>query len=266
MNLELLKYLINKPKPYLEVWVFIYCNLNGDKEFRMSVPFLLSRFKTSRTTLQRIIACNSGWATSGQQVGVKWANNDLIINWLGEVGGQQVGNEWATNVKQKAIPSLPKIEPIEEVEVETNEEPIIKTTKTRKKKDSSKLYPSMIESYNQFCMKKTSMGAKIDAHQGKSMKRIIEFLGGQVKLKLETENTLVTQEALENQVLIAWQYILDNWDKITGYYSEQIKLNQIDSNLPNLLMQLKNYQKNTKKNRDEKFASNYEQISGISFE
>ena len=98
------------------------------------------------------------------------------------------------------------------------------------------------------------------------MKRIIEYLGAQVKLKLEMDGAIITQEVLETQVLIAWQYILDNWDKITGYYAEQIKLNQIDSNLPNLLMQIRNYQKNNKKNRDEKFASNIEQISGVSFE
>ena len=124
----------------------------------------------------------------------------------------------------------------------------------------------MIEEYNQFCLKRTTMGAKIDAHQGKSMKRIMEYLGGQVKLKLDLDNVVLTQDVLETQVLKAWQYVLQNWDKINGYYAEQIKLNQIDSNLPNLLMQLKNYQKNNKKNRDEKFASNIEQISGISFE
>jgi len=269
MNLELLKYLINKPNPYLEVWVFIYCNLDDNKEFRIPVSFLLSRFKTSRTTMQRIMACSNDWARSGQEVGVKWANNELIVNWLCEVGGQEVGKKWAKSGRKKVekeveIPTPIEPEVIEQVE-EVIEEPILKTKRT-KKAESNKLYPSMIECYNQFCLKKTNMGAKIDAHQGKSMKRIIEYLGGQVKLKLEMDGAIITQEVLETQVLIAWQYILDNWDKITGYYAEQIKLNQIDSNLPNLLMQIRNYQKNNKKNRDEKFASNYEQISGVSFE
>jgi len=216
--------------------------------------------------MQRIMACSTEWAKSGQEVGIKWANNELIVNWLSEVGGQEVGKKWAKSGRKKVdkeVQATPTIEP--EVIEQTIEEPILNTKRT-KKAESNKLYPSMIECYNQFCLKKTNMGAKIDAHQGKSMKRIIEYLGAQVKLKLELENAIITQEVLETQVLIAWQFILDNWDRITGYYAEQIKLNQIDSNLPNLLMQIRNYQKNNKKNRDEKFASNYEQISGVSFE
>jgi hypothetical protein len=216
--------------------------------------------------MQRIMACSTEWARSGQEVGITWANNELIVNWLCEVSGQEVGKKWAKSGQTKVAKPIQIVPPIEqEVIEEVIEEPILKTKRT-KKGESSKLYPNMIEKYNQFCLKKTTMGAKIDAHQGKSMKRIIEYLGGQVKLKLELDGNVITQDILETQVLIAWEYILDNWDKITGYYAEQIKLNQIDSNLPNLLMQLKNYQKNTKKNRDEKFASNYEQISGVSFE
>ena len=80
---------------------------------------------------------------------------------------------------------------------------------------------------------------------------------------MRAKKTDATEEELKNQVLLAWKYVLENWSKITGYYAEQIKLNQIDSNLPNLLMQLKN---NSKNNRDEKFSSSYEEVRRINFD
>ena len=148
-------------------------------------------------------------------------------------------------------------------EIEEESEPIVekKVRVTKKPKaESNKLFPKMVEEYNQFCNQKTGAGAKMNAMQGKSMKSIMDFLANQVKNK---NGDTLTEEELENNVFVAWQYILKNWDKIKGYYAEQIKLNQIDSNLPNILMQLKN---NQKSNRDDKFANTHNEIGAVSFD
>jgi uncharacterized protein YutD len=103
------------------------------------------------------------------------------------------------------------------------------------------------------------MGAKMNPHQGKALKSIIEYLALQVKNKKDS----ISESDLKADVLNAWEYILNNWGQVNGYYAEQIKLSQIDSNLPNILMQLRN---NKKSNRDEKFAKTYSDIGAINFE
>jgi uncharacterized protein YutD len=103
------------------------------------------------------------------------------------------------------------------------------------------------------------MGSKMDSQQGKALKSIIQYLALQVKNKKGE----ITEEQLKLDVLNAWDYILNNWGQVNGYYAEQIKLSQIDSNLPNILMQLR---KNKKSNRDEKFAKTYSDIGAINFE
>ena len=262
MNKQFLNALLSKPEPYLKVWVYVYCNLNEEQSFSMPTSYMLSMFKVSRSTLQRIVDFGCEWKASGKQVESKWNHNSLNINWHGEVSGKQVES------KRKA--SGKEIEPIVEVkeqQVEIDEfvefEQVVEEQpkKRRKKAESDKLYPQMIEAYDSFCQSKIGMGAKINAHQGKAMKSIIEYLTNQVRAKHGED--LVSEETIKEGVLIAWQYILNNWSKITGYYAEQIKLNQIDSNLPNLLMQLKN---NSKNKRDEKYSDTYNEVRRINFD
>ena len=243
MQKSFLKELLQKPSPYLQVWVFIYCNLNEDNQFQMPSPYLMSKFGISRSTLQRILDFGCKWQGSGKEVAREWQGNVLKISWLNVMSGKEVARKWQESGKEKDVNDTAEVNP-----------------KKRKKQESSKLFPQMVEAYNSFCLEKSGMGAKMNSQQGKSMKNIIEYLSNQVKLKHENE---LNQEFLENQVLIAWKYILSNWNIINGYYAEQIKLNQIDSNLPNILMQLKNNQKNK---RDEKFANINAEISRISFD
>lgn len=121
------------------------------------------------------------------------------------------------------------------------------------------LYSRMIESYDSFCKDRTLMGAKMNAHQGKAMKSIIAYLTTQVKAKKQYENEM----DLESDVLNAWSFILSKWSLVGDFYATQVKLSQIDSNLPNILAQLRN---NTKNKRDEKFANTQSEIAGTSFE
>jgi len=117
----------------------------------------------------------------------------------------------------------------------------------------------MLEVYNEFCLTRTGVGAKLDALQGKSMTSICSFLKTQVKAK----NSDLTDDEIEQNVILSWQIILDNWVNISEFYQNQVKLNQINSNLPNILSELKN-KKITKRN--EKFANSYRQVELLDFE
>jgi hypothetical protein len=98
----------------------------------------------------------------------------------------------------------------------------------------------------------------MDALQGKNMKSIIAYLQTQVVKKQGD----LPQKELDLEILNAWRYILSEWNGLNDFYSQQVKLNQINSNLPNILTLIRN---SKKKKRNEKFASTVSQIDGISF-
>jgi hypothetical protein len=187
----------------------------------------------------------SWWAENGQKVGRKWADKQLTIIFNTKTSEQKVGRKWAESGQEKE-------------EKEISLETIMVNPSVRTKSKSQKIYPRMIEAYDSFCQNRFGMGAKMNSHQGKAMKNIIEYLATQVKKK----KTDLNSDELQDEVLSAWEYILKNWGVIQGYYAEQIKLSQIDCNLPNILIQLR---KNKQNARDQKYANTIDQIGGIDF-
>jgi hypothetical protein len=242
-----MQYLNEKPEPYLMVWVFLFVISNDSHEVETPYLNLLTKFKISRTTLRRVIDFGCKWTTSGQQVDSKWTDKLLIINFTTIDGGQQVDSKWtASGQKRGRKPSVKKISKENEIEFEEKEK-------------SKSLYKSMIDLYDTFCKERTLMGAKINAHQGKAMKSIISYLTTQVKAKKQ----YTSEQDIDNDVLSAWSFILTKWSLLNDFYGSQVKLSQIDNNLPNILAQLRN---NTKNKRDEKFANTQSEIAGTNFE
>lgn len=228
MNKLFIEHLIKKPHQYLLVWSFIYANSDNDDLFQGQYQVILSKFSISRTTLQRIVDYGCEYTNqSGQKVGRKWADKILTIKFVKDVSGQKVGRKRAVNNSQK-------------------------------ENSDSTCYKLMVEVYNDFCNERLGMGAKIDAMQGKSMKLIISYLQSQI---LNKQGQL-SKDELNLETVNAWKYILSHWSCLSDFYSQQVKLNQINSNLPNILTQIR---KSNKKSRDEKFASTTNQIDGISF-
>ena len=252
LSKDFINYLSEKPDPYLRVWCFLYGRSDDKGVFESPYSFLMSRFKISRTTLRRIVDFGCSWTESGQKVDKIWTDNALKIIFVTKISGQKVDKKWTKSGQDKESKPDQEIEPIADIEVHLN------TTKKTKAK-SKNLYPQMVDRYDAFCVTRMGMGSKMDAQQGKALKSIIQYLALQVKNKKGE----ISEEDLKADVLNAWDYILNNWAQINGYYAEQIKLSQIDSNLPNILMQLR---KNKKSNRDEKFAATYSNLGAINFD
>lgn len=243
------KYLLQKPPIYLQVWAYIYANTNEEGVFEESIPILLSKFKVPKSTLHRILSFGSEWNNNGTSVERIWNNNSLKIKMLEQVDGTSVERKWNKRGTKK------KAEPI--VENDADYQP---TIETKEKTPSEKLYPKMVAIYNEFCVKRIGVGAKMDALQGKSMKSIIAYLATQVKMKKGEE---ITEPQMNEGIISAWEYILSNWDLVKGYYADQIKLSQINANMPNILMQLKTSKTN---NRDAKFNTIQNEIGNINFD
>ena len=256
LSKDFINYLSEKPDPYLRVWCFFYGKSNDNGIFETPIPFLLSKFKISRTTLRRIISYAIVWTESGLKVDSKWTDNTLKIIFVTEFGGLKVDSKWTESghlTEKKVVKkTASKVESTADIEINIS-------TEKKPKAQSENLYPQMVDRYNDFCLNRIQMGAKMNAHQGKALKSIIEYLALQVKNKKGG----ISEDELKSDVLNAWEYILNNWSQVNGYYAEQIKLSQIDSNLPNILMQLRN---NKKSNRDEKFAKTRSEIGAINFD
>lgn len=88
-------------------------------------------------------------------------------------------------------------------------------------------YKDFIDAYNEFCKAYIGVGAKIDGVQGRAMKYIIKYLVEQSK------------GHDEESALLAWKYILKNWEKLSDFIRNQTSLAQINKNLQEILTQLR---------------------------
>lgn len=89
----------------------------------------------------------------------------------------------------------------------------------------------IIEGYNDFYVHILGIAPKITIADGKSAREIASYLTGVVKSK----NPIAT----EDDVVSAWNFILNkyySWDK---FHQKQIKLCQINSNINNIIANIK---------------------------
>lgn len=104
------------------------------------------------------------------------------------------------------------------------------------------LYQQMNDTYNNWCITTTGVGGVFGKAQGEAMKKIIAYLGAQVKRGAETKTILVTEEYLRLNIIASFNFILVAMaqKKVEAFLCNQIKLTQIESNLLNIINQLKN--------------------------
>ncbi len=244
MNKDFMRYLLERPYSYITVWSFMFANSNEDGVFSDNYQNLLSRFKLSRTSLQRIVEYGCSFTMiGGQKMGRKWADKTLEVIFFIEDSGQKVGRKWAANLNEEKLK-------------DKGDKPDKKRVKA--KSEPNGLYKNMVAAYDEFCHERIGMGAKLDALQGKSMKLIITYL----QLQIAKKQGDLSELELNNETLNAWKFILSKWTTVGDFYGQQIKLNQINSNLPNILTQIRNSNKNK---RNEKFANTVNEIDRISF-
>lgn len=103
-------------------------------------------------------------------------------------------------------------------------------------------YKDCIEVYNNFIKKLTGgAGAKFDGQQGKAMKAIIAYIKGQAKTSGASASSLL-------------DVVFANWHKIEPFLQQQTTLSQINSNLQNIIIQIKNNGKSIASNNEQKIG------------
>jgi hypothetical protein len=90
------------------------------------------------------------------------------------------------------------------------------------------LYKRFISVYDQFIKLKTDCPAKIDGTQGKAAKEIIKYLQG------------ASKDKSDEGVVNTWNYILSNWSRLEPFKQKKLKLSEINTDLINIINELKN--------------------------
>ena len=205
------------------IWTYIHSRLDENNESTIYIYEILVKYKVAKSTMKRIVNC--GYDFYGDNMVFKWFSNHLKISLLEEASGKVVEKKRVVKEKKKTQPRTP---------VKANT-----------------LYSKMIEEYDIFCEKISGVGCKIDGMQGKAMKQLINYLQSQCRKK----NPLLKDVELDGAVLKSWTYILGNWEKLDDYNRGRIKLSEINSNMVNILLKIKEKPINKKqKERNEQIT------------
>jgi hypothetical protein len=93
------------------------------------------------------------------------------------------------------------------------------------KEAKNTLYTHFMDEYFSFYESQCDVKPRINAISGKALKNIITHLQSIC--------------ADDNEALTTWKVLLSNWDKVEEFYSKQMELRQINSNINILIRQIK---------------------------
>jgi len=139
---------------------------------------------------------------------------------------ERVEKRWNNRGNTVVIPEVNENEIVNENIIESKVE-----SKSRAGKSPS-CYTRFIDLYDKFVTKATGAPAMINAKQGRAAKDIIGYFSAACRKK--------NPEAGDEEIINSWSYILENYDRWTDFYRGQILLNQISSNLPNIINSIRN--------------------------
>jgi len=98
---------------------------------------------------------------------------------------------------------------------------------------ASGLHQNIIKTYCDWYLKKVGVSYRFSGGQdGKAVKEMIDYIRKAIKDKSGAD-------ANEGEIINAFQFILDNHGKWDKFNQKQLKLNQILSNLPNIMANIK---------------------------
>jgi hypothetical protein len=151
----------------------------------------------------------------------------------------------------------PEKQPLEESKLSFESEPEKEQKQPKKapkssKKESTALYSKMMALYFEwFKERNEGLPPNINASEGVALKKIIAYFEPLVYNKAQSNGITLEKgsEAADNEVINAFKLIFNQWDSMDDFLKRNIKLSQINSNLTNIIHQLRN--KNAKLTKQE---------------
>lgn len=103
-----------------------------------------------------------------------------------------------------------------------------------------------LEVYNEFLQKQIGTTEQFSIAGRTALKKIRAYLLSQVKIKHPDK----PPDELEKETLNAWRWLLTNFEKWDKFHKGQLKLEQINSNIINIINSIKNGTPGNKQQRD----------------
>jgi hypothetical protein len=119
-----------------------------------------------------------------------------------------------------------------------------KKEKEKKPRETKSTVPNQLflDVYNDFLKSRTGTTEQFSVQGRTALQKIILYLREQVK----NSHPNLDGDELNKQNIQAWKYVLHNYEKWDSFHQKQLKLEQINSNLINIISSIKNG--NTKQN------------------
>jgi hypothetical protein len=114
-------------------------------------------------------------------------------------------------------------------------------SKTTQATGAPSLFKNFIAIYSEW-FKEQNDGTppKIDGGNGNAAKTIISYLKQIVSERATKENEVLNEAGLEARTLEAWEHVLKSWGKLEPFYQDKTRLLDINSNIQNIIKQIKN--------------------------
>lgn len=223
------------------------CAYYWSKDCDVSVENVKKKFRMVSDGIDELIACSC----------IKVIGDNISISFLNEQYESREVQK-AINRNNGSLGGRPRKEKTEEkpnglffenqniTNKEKRREEKSKEEKNNNKKNVKKssvetivsdgIYPKCMDLYNSFIISRTGVGAKINAGTGAAMNKIIAYLKSQIKNK----------DNHQEEIPRAFEYLFAHFDKWDKFHQGQLNLNQIESNLVNILNSIRNGKQNTK--------------------
>ena len=104
-------------------------------------------------------------------------------------------------------------------------------------------YQTCLDIYFAFIKQRTSVAPKMSGGEGKALKELIAYF-----------ELIVIDKEDPQAVPKAFQYLFDNWQKLDPFLQGQLKLMQINSNITNILNQIRNGRATKESAQDQRMA------------
>lgn len=104
-------------------------------------------------------------------------------------------------------------------------------------------YQTCLDIYFTFIKQRTSVSPKMSGGEGKALKELIAYF-----------DSIVIDKEDQQAVPKAFQYLFDNWQRLEPFLQGQLKLMQINSNITNILNQIRNGRPAKESAQDQRMA------------
>lgn len=120
----------------------------------------------------------------------------------------------------------------------TTPPPIVDSTE---KKEGNPIYKKFLEVYDTWYKERSDgVPPKIDGANGNSAKTLIGYFKTIVKARALADKVVLDENSENEKILESWDLVLKNWDSIEPFYQDKTRLIDINSNIQNIINQVKN--------------------------